>query len=122
MAFPDPMVVLLKGQQTLVLTDVVSETTEAVTYSDGTNYRDLFPSSYVGAQWDASATAIVVPWVSPGTWMGLDDQVNHTAPRNAPKTRAMLKWWSGAAGTGDVRGKCWADQFIGYGDSATFVQ
>lgn len=125
MALPSPLIVLLRGQQTLSITGAVSETQESVTYSDGTNYRDLFPSSYTGQAWATSAgdpSTVTIPFVSPSEWMDLDDQANHVAPRNTPKTRSMMKWWSGAAGTGDVVGKCWQDQFIGYGDSATFVQ
>lgn len=121
MALPNPLVVLLRGQQTLTITDADTESTENVTYSDGSNYRDLFPASYTGQAWTelGDPAEVIIPFVSPSQFPSLDDQANHVAPRNAPKTRSMMKWLDSG---GLVRGKCWADQFIGYADSATFVQ
>lgn len=52
-----------------------------------------------------------------------DDRLSKTPPTPTLKQRTMIKWWSGAAGTGDPIAMCWSDQFIGYsGGVPRFVQ
>lgn len=122
MALPDPIIVLLKGQQTLTIEGALSETLEELLdYADTGTYRNLFPSSYLGRAWVTGGSALPIPFVSPGVPESLDDQANEEPPRPLFKPRNMMKWWDGAAGTGNVVGKCWQDQFIGYGSSADYI-
>lgn len=116
MALPTPLIVLLKGNMTLTVVGALSETQASVTYSDATNYRNELPASYIGRAWnDSNTSASASPeWVE-------DDRATATSPINLQKTRSMMLWWDGAAGTGNIVGKCWQDQFIGYGTSADFI-
>lgn len=129
MALPTPLTILLRGQQTLTVTDAVSETSVDIDFYDGTTYRDdpvqllNVPAPGVSANFTAGETLRYTYVGSNATVpAGVADPVSHTAPRFHEKKRSMMLWWDGAGGTGNVVGKCWADQFIGYGDSAQFIQ
>lgn len=116
MSYPDPLVVLLKGMQTMTITGAVSDTMVDLDVYDAGTYRDLLPANYLGRTWSSDFPALAVPAPE-----NEDDIVNHVAPRFHQKKRTMMIWWSGAGGTGTICGKCWVDQFIGYADSATFI-
>lgn len=127
--FPDPLIVLLRGQQTLTITGALSETAVDETIYDGTTYRDD-PTQLLNVPAPGVEANFTAGDAQRGTYTGSNsfvaagvaDPVAHVAPRFHAKKRTMMKWWDGAAGTGNVVGKCWADQFIGYGDSAQFIQ
>jgi hypothetical protein len=129
MALPTPLTILLRGQQTLTVTDAVSETSVDIDFYDGTTYRDdpvallNVPAPGVAANFTAGdASRHTYTGSASFVAAGVADPVAHVAPRFHQKKRSMMLWWDGAAGTGNVVGKCWADQFIGYGDSAQFIQ
>lgn len=122
MALPNPLIVLLKGNQTLTIEGAVSETLEELLdYADTSTFRNLFPASYLGRAWVTGGSSLPIPFSSPGVPESLDDQANEQDPRPHFKPRNMMKWWNGAGGTGEVVGKCWQDQFIGYGSAADFM-
>ena len=121
MPYPNPLIVLLKGNQTLTVENVASETTEAVTYSDATTYRNELPAAYIGRAWgNYNDFDIANPGGFPaaGAAENEDDRVNATVPFNLTKTRTLLKFLDAGAA---VVGKCWYDQFIGFGSSADFI-
>lgn len=129
MAFPDPLIVLLRGQQKLSIVGAVSETAVDETIYDASTYRDdpvqllNLPAPGLEASFTSNQN-LRDTYVGSAALVatGLSDLVSHTAPRFHAKKRTMMKWWDAAGGTGNVVGKCWADQFIGYGDEATFIQ
>lgn len=116
MALPTTITILLRNQQTLTVTNAVSESSEDVVMYNGDVYRNLFPAGYLGRQW---AATVVMPFASPGSPESKDDMMTPTAPRFLQITRTMMKWLDSG---GAVRGKCWADQFVGYADSADFLE
>lgn len=105
-------------------TPVVSETYVDLPNYDNGNFRDEFtPFSNIAVLNTNVATAI--PYLVKSTTAGAitsasipaatitgDDRLMHIDPRNELKKRTMIKFWSGAAGTGDQLGEVWADRFV----------
>lgn len=110
---------------------VMSSDTLDVTNFDNTNYRDDFfdprslnsnliielnnnlaASDYVTKSTETGTITKGAISSPPPDVNSTTDAVLHIPPRHEEKTRTLIRFWSGASGTGNCLYSCWADEFI----------
>jgi hypothetical protein len=130
---PKNYVLLLAGGIKSPMKGIQSQTQVDVVWYDNEVYRDEIDAPFMGTgrtlNVNQGGGGFVISngeqAVEPGIISGAityaspsdphleqSDSFLHVAPRFTEKTRSAYLWWSGASGTGDVIGTCWADEFV----------